>query len=160
MSTTMTTTKVPKKIKTLSKRGGRNKRREFVEDEAPQARLTMNDVVHAMDLKHIDDKEKEREDWLDWEDWIDYMIEQEDYHMRTQQQQSYSDYSDDEEDIRQQRRRSTRRHTSSTPTTPPHTHTNECYKIVLDCPYVNVKAPRPPMSPVSPVARLLDFGYY
>jgi hypothetical protein len=45
-----------------------------VEDEAPQARLTMNDVVHVMDLNHMDDKEKEEEDTRDWLDWLDYMI--------------------------------------------------------------------------------------
>lgn len=146
------TTKVPKKIKTLSKRGGRNKRREFVEDEAPQARLTMNDMVHVMDLKHIDDKEKE-EDTRDWLYWLDYMIEQEDYHMRMQQQQSDSD---DEQDIRQQRRR----HTLQPTTTPQHVHTKNCYKMVLDCPYGNVEAPRAPMSPMSPVRTSFVYGYY
>jgi hypothetical protein len=49
---TKTKTKIPKKIKTLRKRGGRHPRPEFAEDVPPQRRLTAVDI---MDINYDDD---------------------------------------------------------------------------------------------------------
>ena len=52
--------KVPKKIKTLTKRGERRPRQEFTEDVAPKSRLDMNDVVRVLDIKHLDELSRKK----------------------------------------------------------------------------------------------------
>ena len=73
------TVKVPKKIKTLSKRGGRGRGQEFAHDVPPRHRLLMTDVhrsIEEQDVQPGDDWsmfiQSIDDDWYDAMDRISY----------------------------------------------------------------------------------------